>query len=151
MNPYVEINRLKDIQTVCGALRMRIELDVARLNAEIDHLAQVLDSTHADLKALDDSWRKAVTGASLQLAAAAFWSVEIVRKRTQIAQIEERIRRAQAARQNLFDNLKSISARDDAVGALKARAVRLAVRRHEEAVLENHALRPTAGWGDICG
>jgi len=152
MKYRAEIDRLKDIRKIYGAWHERAELDVERSNAQLDRLDRQRDLEIERLAALEDGWQKAVTGKQVQLTASAFWSAEILRSRATLADIETETRSCQAARQALCETLRSLSARDDAVGALTDRVLRSAARRREEVALENHAGRKasTSGWGTSC-
>jgi len=150
MKHRAEIDMLKDIRKICGARRVRAELEVERVNAQLDGLARQRDAENGRLKTLEDGWEKAVRAASLQLTSSSVWSAEIHRTRAALASTETEIRDRHAARQDLCEVVRSISARDDAVGTLIGRAVRQATRHREEAALENHAVRNVRGWGGVC-
>lgn len=145
-----EINMLKDIGKICEAQRVRAELEVETLNLELDRLGQRRESENRHLEASEKGWEKAVTGASLQLMASAAWSADILTARTRLMATEDEIRDRWADRQTLCERLRCVSARGDAVEALRDRAERLAARRREDVALEAYPVRVTLGWRASC-
>jgi len=147
MHARTRIHTLKEIGEVCGALRARAELEVERANAHLEALGRQRDAQDQALKSNEAGWARAVSGRALQLTASTVWAAEVLRSRAAVAETEKDIRDGQAVRRDLYETLRSASARGDAVGALIGQAVRSQLRRSEEAALENHAGRKNPGWG----
>lgn len=147
MRQRSHIDNLKDIRQICAVQRMAVEMKIERVSARLRELGQERDAAGEALQACQDGWRQAVSGASFQLAASAFWSAEILQTEAAIETIVERTGQVQAERRGLCQEQNALSARGDAVGDLLRTAVRSELRRRDEAAMENHARRKTDGWG----
>ncbi len=144
------IDGLKDIGRICAAQRQRAELEVERMNVRLDQLSRQRDQESRNLKALEEGWVSAVRGGSLQLTASMAWATEILRTQAALAGTDGLIEEHRAMRQGLCANLRTLSARADAVDELTVCAIRQDARRRNEAAMESHMRRALPGWSSAC-
>jgi hypothetical protein len=140
------IRVLKDIGRICDAQRQRAELEVERVNARLDQLARQREQEVRNLNAQEEGWAAAVRGGSLQLTASAVWATEILRTQAAIAGTDFAINEGKAIRQGLSANLRTLSARAEAIGDMTVRAIRQDAKRRDEAAMETHTSRTLSGW-----
>ncbi|MBP2161173.1 MULTISPECIES: hypothetical protein [Asticcacaulis] len=126
--------------------QMGAAFDVERANIRVRDLNGRQDVETKALQASYDGWRQAVSGASLQLAASAGWAAEILSNQKAVEDTQAKVRDAEAELSRVRERRTALSARRDAVADLARLAERHEHRRREEAALDEHAGRATAGW-----
>jgi len=150
MTRHADINNLKSIKKICEAQRARAELEVGRLNLEVDRLGRQRDGEVQHLRASQAGWEKAVTGTTLQLTTSAVWSAEILRARAMVANTQDAINHCGTLRQAQCEILISASTRDDAMATLADKARRAQMRRREENAIEAYGVQAGQPRRDAC-
>ncbi len=150
MNARRRIRDLNDLDTICSVQRLDLDMQVERAQARVRALEGRRDAETRTLAGLQDGWRQAVSGRSLDLAAAAFWSAGILRSEATIETLTADIRSAADRRQQLSRAQAAASARCEAVQDLLRSAVRRARNRRDEALMETYAIQTRSGWGQAC-
>lgn len=141
---------LRDLDAICSVRRMDLDMQVARAQAHVRDLEARQDDART---ALDDNqarWRRAVSGQSLDLAAAAVWSVEVLRAETRAATLAADIGMALARRRQLGQVLASAAARCDAVDTLRVAARRRRQKWRDEKQMEDCRGPAVSGWRSSC-
>lgn len=150
MNRRHSIRALADLKTICSVQRMDLDMQVRRADAQLRALDTKRDHEGEALQAHQQDWRGAVSGRSFDLAAAAFWSAEILRSEAVIKQITIDIRAATDWRRQLCAARSEAEARCDVLDDLLRSTRRADQSRRDEAALEAGMGYSSSGWRLAC-
>ena len=145
-----QIKGLNDLAAICSVQRMDIDMQIERARTRV----RALESRHGEetraLAGFQDGWRQAVSGRSFDLAAASFWSAEILREEAVIDSLTAEIQAETSHLRQLGQARAAAEARGDAVETWRRTLMRRTRNRRDEALMEAYGGSPRAGWRQAC-